>query len=423
MPVVDARLDVDAAGGDAGVVGYPVYAGCEAPATTFARTLVVDPVAGSDTGDGSSTNPYRSLAAMLTAHVMRPGDHVIARAGDHGVLTAIKTRNPELDGSAWIWIDGQPGAVFQRLDLRDLSRWLVTGLDVTTTTGNLVSLVAGSELIVADNNLYTTLDTSAWTATDWISTAASAMAVRNSHCAAVVRNHIRNVRFGISVFTDAVPVPANQMNTLVADNEIRNFSADGIRPNASNLTVRNNRILDSFVTDAQGDGNHDDGIQGFALGGAIYDNVVIEGTYVQESTDPARAFNAPLQGISVFDGVYTHMHVSNNVVLVSAYHGISMYAAQDSIIERNTAIGIDTRYQCRISVPLGKLGEVPTGTIIRDNISNVVISDPAVVISNNFAVPFANAAATFVQFSPTTATYDLHVRPSSPVAGHGAGAY
>ncbi len=409
---------------DGGAKTYEVYAGCEAPATSFSRTVYLDPMNGADAGDGTSAKPWKTLAAVVGQKQILPGDHVVLLAGDHGEVVVSKYNNPGLVAApAWIWIDAHAGATLQRLDVRDMNRWLITQVEVTNTSGTLLSLSGGSDFVVADADLYTARDTSAWTADTWINQTADGMSTRNTKCAALLRNRITNVRFGISVSSDALPVSDNRVNVLATSNSIHNFSGDGMRPIASNITFANNQIVDEYVSAADGDANHDDGMQGFALGGAIYDNVVIDTNWVQETTDPNRAFNADLQGISVFDGLYTGMVVRGNVVITGAYHGIALYGPKDALIEHNTVVGNDPTRKLWITTPPSKGGVPPVNTIVRNNIASTYVLDPAVTSENNQTVTTPDAPMNFVQFDLEHAKFDMHLLATSPIVKSGAGAY
>ena len=133
--------------------------------------------------------------------------------------------------------------------------------------------------------------------------------------------------------------------------------------------------------------------------------------------------NASVQGISVFDGEYSNLQVTRNVVIVSAYHGISMYGPVGALIAENTVAGIDPGQKTWISTPPRKTGEVPVNTVVRDNVAVSFVLDPAVTGSNNQTVSYAEAADNFVVFAPATATFDLHPKPGSKIDGAHAGAY
>ena len=61
-----------------------------------------------------------------------------------------------------------------------------------------------------------------------------------------------------------------------------------------------------------------------------------------------------LQGIGLFDGMYEGLNIRNNLVVVSAYHGINAGGALDSVVVNNTIINrtkvgkkitLDTHFQ------------------------------------------------------------------------------
>jgi len=408
-------------GAQTSVATYETYEGCEAPATVFTRTVYVDPVNGSDGGDGTSASPWKTLATALTAKQIVAGDHVILLPGDHGAVQVSKYSNAALvDAPAWTWFDVHAGATFSRLDIRDMSRWLITHAEVSNHSGTLVSFAGGSNIVFSDGDLYTERDSSGFSADQWINQTADGLSTRNTHCAALLRNKLTNIRFGISVSSDAKPVPDNQVNVLAKDNQIHNFSGDGMRPIGSNITFAGNQIVDEYVNAADGDANHDDGIQGFALDGAVYDHVVIDGNWIQETTDPNRAFNADLQGISVFDGLYTNMLVTHNVVLTGAYHGIALFGPKDAVIERNTVVGIVPGRKLWITAPPSKTGVVPVNTVVRNNIASTYVLDPAVTSENNPTVTTDEAPTKFVQFDLAKAAFDLHLLPTAGITGAGA---
>lgn len=401
---------------------YPRYDGCEPPATTFTRTLIVDPATGRDDGDGSAAKPLKTLAAALGAKKIQPGDHVVLKPGDHGKVGASKYDNPQLqNGASWIWMEFQPGATAQQVAVSDMSRWLVTGATISSEKATLVAFSGGSNMILADSTLYTVKDATSWTANEWINTASDGISVRNTTCATVVRNRLSNLRFAVSVFTDDANPATNRMKALVERNDARRFSADGMRPNGSDITFRYNRFLDEYASEADGDANHDDGLQMFALNGAVYDNIVIEGNWFQETTNPARSFNASMQGISVFDGLITHLKVVDNVVLCSAYHGIAGYGIADGLIEHNTVANNSTNGNATwILVPPAKDNTAPKNDVVQNNVA-VSFPGPQAGVTYTNDIVVATPTDVFTVFDRTQAKYDLTPKPGSVLDGKGAG--
>lgn len=413
---------------------FEVYPGCEAPATSFTRTLYADPTSGLDSNDGSAAAPLRTVSAAFLSHKVQPGDKIIAKAGNHGALNVTQSTNAELASSnAWVLVEGEDGAIFSSVNLSGVSRIVISHFEVSSPgyTGNLVSLNRTTHVVVANSAIYSTKDTSSWTANTWINGAASGVGVADGTCSSIVHNVVKNVRFGIVAVTNSSLPPANRINTLFFENTIQYFSADGFRPNASNVLFKNNRILDVLVNDTDGDENHDDAIQGFSLGpwGSVnFENVVIDGNWVQESTEPATRFRAGEQGISVFDGLYTNIAIRNNVVICSSWHGISLYGPDHGVIENNTVVGIDPRMTSWISIVASKAetGSHPAiAPIIRNNIAAkfLTLTRDEMTATNNFEIPTTEGAANYVKYDLSTQIFDPHLRPTSSAFGKGAGVY
>ena len=419
----DMGVGVDGAT-DLGPVPETYYPGCEAPSATFLRTVYIDPAAGDDSAEGTQQHPWKTLASAFAAKNIVAGDHVVLLPGDHGSVLVTASSNPTLkDAVAWSWIDAQPGATLSGFEMRGMSRWLVTKVEVSGSAGTLIMLSGGANFVVSDASVYSAKDTASWTADQWVNKTANGIWTRNTRCVALLRNHVTNVRFGIFVSSDAPLPPDNRVDTLVRDNEIRNYSGDGMRPLGSNITFTNNSIYDVYVSAADGDPNHDDAIQGFAPDGGNFENVTIEGTWIQETTDPKRALQNDLQGISIFDGLYSNVIVRRNVVLAGAYDGISVFGPNGAVIENNTVIGTNPAHKLRIWVPSSKGGVPPVGATVRNNLATIYILDPGVTATNNVTVSTADAATDFVTFDLTTAMFDLHPKGGSPIYGLNAGAY
>jgi parallel beta-helix repeat protein len=409
--------------------GTPVYGDCATPSKTFSRTIYVDPAAADDTGDGSAAKPFKTLSTTLKSKKLLPGDHVVLLAGDHGAVQVTKYTNAELVGSkSWIWLDFKSGATAQTLVVADMSSWLITHAEVTADSSvaksALVSFSSSTDMILADSHLYTVKDSSSWKAADWIDSAANGISVRNGSCISLVRNKVLNTRFGIAIFTDAKMRPDSSMKTLAQGNEVANFSGDGMRVIASDVTIKGNYVHDVYVNAADGDDNHDDGLQMWALDGATFDNIRIEGNWFQESTNATRPLQNELQGIDDFDGVNTHVVITNNVVLASAYHGIALYGSQDSSIDHNTVANPTSNgHKLWVGV-FDTKGSMPSKNITATDNAAVSFSfsmaTTGFVNTNNVAVP--DGAAGYTTFDTTKMIFDLTPKPGGPLAGKGAGA-
>jgi hypothetical protein len=397
---------------EAGTPTYPVYDGCEAPATTFARTTNFDPTT-------------TTLADAFAKKQIQPGDHVVVMAGAHGAVKVTKYTNPELVGStAWIWLDFQDGATATSLDVEDVSRFLITRPTVSAPGVTLASFSSASDMVLADAHLQTVQDASAWTANDWINTASSGISARNGSCISLLRNKVLNTRFGIAIFTDALARPDSSMKTLAQGNEVANFSGDAMRVIASDVVVRNNYLHDVYVSQADGDDNHDDALQMWALNGATFDNITIDGNWVQETTNATRALQNNLQGLDDFDGVNTHVSITNNVVIVSAYHGISLYGSQDSLMDHNTVANPTSNgFKTWIMVNDTKAAQPSVNLTVTNNAATEfdLASTTTNLVSTNDVV-VASPQTTYKTFDTAKMLFDFTPQPGSVLDGKNAGA-
>lgn len=406
---------------------FATYSGCEAPARSYERTVYIDPKAGSDTGTGSAGQPYRTLTAALAYKKLRPGDHVVLLPGDHGDVFMSDARNTELaNASTWLWIEFQSGATAKRMDLRGAVRWLITGAEVSpgvSAKGNIVVLRDGSNVVFADGYLYNAKSSAGWGVAEWLA-ASTAMAITGTKCSAVVGTTIKNVRHGIMAgngTTSATP-SANSMKFLAHDNWLQYLSGDGMRAIGSDMKLSSNYIADLFVGPDQGDDNHDDGIQSYALNGAVYENIVIDRNWFQEATDYSHPYAKNTQGINSFGGTLRDVRIANNIVISSHYHGITWYELQDSVIEKNTVVNpTNNGRKTWILVKEGKDGELPVNVTVRNNAAAQVSVHPTGATGiNNITV--ADPYATYTQIDPARNIYNLRPKAGSVLDGAGAGA-
>jgi hypothetical protein len=398
-----------------------VYPGCEQAATSFSRILYIDPTAGLDTNTGlSQTSALKTLDGSVTK--IRPGDRIILMPGLHPSANLSEYNAAHLLNSLqWISLEAMSGAKIQSLTLRMMSRWLVRGLTIENPTGLLLNLFGSKQIIFADS-LLTGGNGSAWTVSQWLN-APNAVTSRNTQCVSILRNKILNVQFGISVSHDSMLPTENFANALVKNNLVQNVSSDHIRYNATNIQVIGNKFLDSYVSDLDGDPNHDDAGQGFALPSydpanptavyKIYENVVLDGNWYQD-TSYNHAYKSSGQGFNIFDGLFRKVTFRNNVVLTCHYHGISLYGIDGGLIEGNKVIstcpaGHPAANYLWISAPNSREGIPSKNVIIRNNyVSYMGGVSAGVVVENNVKV--VDPKAVFKAFDPINYIYDLSLK-------------
>jgi hypothetical protein len=328
-----------------------------------------DPEKGDAAGDGSRDHPWKTLAEAAKGgklKALQAGGTVLLRSGDHGdvVLSG--------DNAGMVTIaaeDGQKPRLL-RLDIRKGSKWTVRGLAISPSggaayDGNIVTLAEGgasSELVLENCFIYTALDTSAWTVKDWLKANSGIFMGRHGTKLTLRNNHVLNTRFGISLCAP---------DSLCEGNLVSDFSGDGIRVTRDGLVVQYNVIKNGCCSAADGDPNHDDGIQCFLFnkGTGTVRNVTMRGNVIVNREDKKQKFPAGIQGIGCFDGPLVDFVVENNVVLVEHWHGISLYDAQNCRMTGNAVYSIWREGKARPWVMLGQKQKAARGNTVTDNLA------------------------------------------------------
>ena len=119
------------------------------------------------------------------------------------------------------------------------------------------------------------------------------------------------------------------------------FSGDGMCSLGNDTLIIGNLVKDHV----QVDGNHPDGFQSWsrgpdgAMGKGVVRGLVIENNTLLEWTGPAdNPVRGDLQGIGMFDGMFEDLVIQNNLIVVSAYHGIAVAGVRGAKIVNNTLL-------------------------------------------------------------------------------------
>jgi len=301
--------------------------------TARATDFYVDPVNGSDAGDGSASDPWLSLQTvfddglietqdwpdypyadgmqLVTVNAgapVRAGDTIWLRDGYHGDLVIEHAYN-----TAPITIAAEAGQSphVRSLTIQAAQNWIVRGLSISPSyaaTLDSIDMVEISDhnyfgptwdVDFGDSDLFSVDDASAWGPDEWVNLASSGIYVGAARIG-VHDNTLRNVRFGISV---------DGANASIRRNVIDGFSADGMRGLGDydvfeSNTVMNDKIGDDF------DANHDDGFQSWSVGadGQVgtgqVTGVVLSGNLFINSTDTTDPLRNSMQCIGCFDGFF-----------------------------------------------------------------------------------------------------------------------
>jgi Right handed beta helix region len=380
-----------------------VYSGCDSPPSTFRHVWYFDPVHGKTPaagGNGSQAAPWNSLQALVqtqpgysfplltsapyrwvpvagkaavvapgpSAGPVAPGDEVLLMSGNYGDIW-LSTNGALISNSAFVTIQAAPGQtpVLTSLYLAGTNDWAFNGLKVqslgpASLSGNaLVSVKDGgagyptSNIVFQNMSISSQDDAEAWSQAQWVTNARSGFWIQATaggaytKCIALTGSHITNVRYGASLTAD---------QTLFSNNQIDHFGDDGIEYGASNLAITHNNIHDNLDI---GDGNHEDAMQGIAgvlpAGASVnhYQNILIDSNLIIRQTDPELSFPTYLQGIDAFDGDWTNMTVTNNVIVTGSCYAIGLASLHNSLVANNTGLedGLVVLPGCTASINIG----------------------------------------------------------------------
>jgi hypothetical protein len=410
-----------------------------------ATEFYVDPVNGSNAGNGSAASPWRTLQAVIDADLVqsrnwsslpytppgtlvtvnagapvRAGDTIWLRSGYHGAVTIQGLYN-----QAPITVAAQAGHTprLRSLLVRSAQNWVFRGLSISPsyapplTQIDIVSIDSHDysgpawDVELSDSDVFTVADASAWTANDWVDVASSGVDVGGDRVT-LRGNRVRNVRFGIGVSGAGVKVQENLVD---------GFSADGMRGLGNDALFEYNRVQNNYVDDPP-DPNHDDGFQSWSVGpGGVgtgeVRNVVLRGNVFVNHTNPAHPLRSSMQAIGCFDGWFVNWTVENNVVITDHWHGISFLGMRDSRIVNNTVIDLVAGQPGPpwIAVNPHKNLEPSSNVIVRNNLATDFDAYGTNVTSDhNVLFTMANAGTYFV-----APPFDLHLKPGTAAVDTG----
>ncbi len=399
-----------------------------------AAVFYIDPQSGDGSGDGSSSNPWGTLRDVVEAGLIetrqwdsypcepgvglvaknagapvKAGDTLLLRSGYHGDVTISKYYNAQP-----ITIAAQSGhePALKRLRLQACSGWNVRGLTISPESAPAYETVRmlhieshgysgpSREITVESCRLFSVDDASGWSETYWDSLSCNAVLVSGNQCT-IRNNHCRNVNFGISVSGDSC---------LIEGNVVENFAGDGLRGLGDDLTFRYNTVKNCYDVNS----NHDDGFQSWSSGpdgvgtGTVYRLKLIGNTIINY-TNPNQPFRGTLQGIGCFDGMFEGWIVSNNVVIVDHWHGITLSGARNCHIVNNTVYDITDSKPGPAWIRIGahKDGTPSSGCIVRNNLAQSFQVDDSYCSACDHNLEFDNPASLFVDLS----SYDMRLKP------------
>lgn len=380
-----------------------------------------DPVNGSSKGDGTAANPWGALQSALgnAKSPLRSGDTIRLMSGDHGAVRISSTLSSVTIEAA----DRQKPTLSQLSGGPGLKNWTFRNLTVQTPDAvlpdwTIVFRLTDVEGVTVEGcSIRTAADPATWGDAEWQK--------RCPFYGLWLRGTDLTVsKCYLTGLENCVYVEGSRIGVL--NNTIEYFINDGIEYTASDLRIAGNRITDLY--DLKSNKFHHDGMQGWNFDDVDLRNVLIENNYVAFSTNRFKAIpplsSATFQGIVSFDGRFKDVIIRRNVVLSTAFHGITGYGYSDSIIESNTV-----SYQGTGAEPcwIGLFAS-PANVMVRDNIApSYNLPKDGALTANNFAftkaqntwdkLTIVKPESTFVKYLPATAEFDFTVVDDSPAAG------
>jgi hypothetical protein len=406
----------------------------------WATDFYIDPVNGSNGGDGSPGNPWRTLQSVIEANLIetqdweslpyhpglnlvtvnpgapvKAGDTLWLRSGYHGEVEIQSAYN-----ALPITIAAQPGHVplLRSLRVRSAQNWVLRGLSISPSHApplDQITIVDVSDdgyfgpawdVEVDDCDVFSVADASSWGPAEWVDVASSGVDV-DADRVTIRDSRLRNVRFGISV---------SGKDARIQGNLIDGFSADGLRG------LEYNRVQNDYIGDPP-DPNHDDGFQSWSVGpGGVgtgeVRGVTLRGNVFINALDPQNPLRNSMQAIGCFDGFFVDWVVENNVVITDHWHGISFYGMRDSRIVNNTVIDLEEGQPGPpwIMVTDHKDGTPSQNVTVRNNLAtDFSLEGINVVEDHNILFTHAEAASLFV-----APPFDLHLRAGSAAVDSGS---
>ena len=414
------------------------YAGCAAPPSSFPKTFTATPT---------------NFSSILNAAAA--GDVIYLSSGAYG---AVSISNRKYSQFLTIKAGAGQTPVLSSLTVSSSSHLAFSGLTINgngvrskSPKGILVNLASSNNIVFENNIVKSTSGAFPWKAETTNETVIDAsiapsdgINASQDYCLALNNNQIKNVFNGIYVGGDEVGT--NGQNYMVTRNTIDHFAGDGIDHSATNIIIQGNRITNGLDICAS-KCIHNDGIQGWNWNdklGITNKNVVIDSNYIESQTVTHLPLAIGLQGISIFDGFWQNVSVTNNIVLTSGLAGIVIGGVNGLHIINNSVMNIPLNgvsqsmmywmYSGVTWITAGGTtheGGATTNVIVRNNIAPLIAAtsatsgncpitesfcphtaNPYVVQDHNLSLAQTTVTAQtlFVTFNISTAQYNLELK-------------
>jgi hypothetical protein len=397
-----------------------VYRGCAAPPSSYSRHLIAN-----------ATN-YATVLAKA-----RSGDAVYLVSGNYGAAQ-ISGDNP-----GFITVAAAPGQtpVFSSLKVHG-SRWVLRGLTVVGDSPPylygpgrahlpLVVISAGDNIIFENNVVASGLGPYPWReellpgqadkATIRDQPAPSdGIHVNQSSCVAITGNRILNVFNGMQVGGD------QQQNHgrffVISDNLIDSFAGDGIDHSVSDAIISRNLIRNVRNT-CQQKCIHSDGIQGWTYAdrpGVTNSHVLIDANRIYARMGPPMPFSdGPLQGVTIFDGSWKDVKVTNNVIVNTVYQAIGIGGVDGLVVVNNTVAAMTNLPAWIVVGGDTREGGQADHQIVKNNVATKIVilkAGGGRHMTADHNLTSVDPISEFDRFDVAHGQFDLHLRAKGAAA-------
>jgi hypothetical protein len=408
-----------------------------------------------------------TLSSALGAAVA--GDRISLASGNYGAVTISDKKY-----SDFLTIQAAAGQkpIFSSFAVNSSSHLVIDGITVIgggvrakSPGGILVTLASNDNIVLRNSTVESTSGAFPWqeetgdlTTLDANVAPSDGINASQGYCIAITGNTIQNVFNGIYVGGDETGTDGQ--NYLVSNNTIDQFAGDGIDNSASNILIQHNHITNSLdICNLQC--IHNDGIQGWNWDdrlGITNENVLIDGNFIESQTNPnLNLASVDLHGITIFDGYWKNVSITNNAILTSSDTGISIAGVAGLQVVNNTVMNIPLNGSAPVGanwvfsgitwITLGGTtheGGTTSAAIVRNNIGSLIAptdstdgncpytesfcphtADPAVEQDHNISLAQTSDTLKelFVKFDTTSNQYDLHLvgtAATNPAIGTGS---
>jgi hypothetical protein len=129
-----------------------------------------------------------------------------------------------------------------------------------------------------------------------------------------------------------------------------------------------------------------------------------------------------LQGITIFDGFWRDVRITNNVVITVIWHGITIAGANGVLIANNTVVASTRRHTWISAGGSSHQGGVSENVVVRNNIASWYEIPKAFAAKVRFDhnLRITTPESVFRKFDPARNQYDLRLRAGTEAIGSGS---